>query len=282
MTDVAEVTTTGWRPAEVAPQLGISVSTLRRWSDRFAPFLSAAAAGGSGGHRRYSDADVAALTVLQGFLQEGLTYDQAAARFGDLPEAGAVAPVEEGAEVEPEPETVAGTVLTDAESEALTELQVDLPQAPDVGRVVADVLNTLSDSQRIIITGQATERQLLGVVLQDNFNLKEENVRLRERMLESERNLFELRRNVDESRSEEKERMRQMESQLFEMQRRLDTMAEKQAAIRMPAAQVMPAAPPPLHFSAIPAADVPIFSSDQPQTEAPPKRRGFMAWLFGE
>lgn len=267
MSDAAATTL---RPAEAARRLGISVSTLRRWSDRFAPFLSEQAAGGSGGHRRYGDEDVATLTTLQALLQEGLTYDEAAAAFA-APAAETAGTVEDGTEVEDsteaEPDAVAGTVLTEEETAALVQLQADLPAAPDVARLVADVLNTLSDSQQIIITGQATGRQLLGVVLQDNFNLKEENVRLRERMLEAERNLFELRRAVDAGRSDERERMRQMESQLFEMQRRLDTMADRRSA---PTA----VAPPP--------ADAPAVNADGVQGEAPPKRRGFMAWLFGE
>ncbi len=58
---------------------------------------------------------------------------------------------------------------------------------------LTNTLATLSDSQKSIINSQAANRELLGVLIQDNFNLKEENNRLRERILEVERDLSQTR-----------------------------------------------------------------------------------------
>ncbi len=52
-----------------------------------------------------------------------------------------------------------------------------------------DTLSTISDNQQSLLNSQAANRELLGVVIQDNLNLKEENNRLRERILELERSI---------------------------------------------------------------------------------------------
>jgi hypothetical protein len=54
---------------------------------------------------------------------------------------------------------------------------------------LTNTLATLSDTQQSILNSQAANRELLGVLIQDNFNLKDENNRLRERILEIERTL---------------------------------------------------------------------------------------------
>ena len=123
------------------------------------------------------------------------------------------------------------------------------------------------DSQQIILTGQQTSRQLLGVLLQDNFNLKEENTRLRERMVENERKVFELKRELDEARSQERERMRQMEAHLFEVQRRLDSMAQRRSAQHQPQAMPLPDVPTPMPN---PAYQIPQPVQEEQQEETPP------------
>ena len=65
----------------------------------------------------------------------------------------------------------------------------------------------------MLLGSQQANRDLLKVVLQDNFTLKEENTKLRDRMLELERDLAEMRR-LDAARREEVEnRLRKMEQQ---------------------------------------------------------------------
>ncbi|WP_423223049.1 hypothetical protein [Candidatus Amarolinea aalborgensis] len=95
-------------------------------------------------------------------------------------------------------------------------LSTDLPAAPATDAedmsilaaepeaavmAVAASLRSLADAQRAILNGQQANRDLIGVVVQDNFNLKAENQRLRDRMLSLERDLTELRRR-DEARRE--------------------------------------------------------------------------------
>ena len=221
---------TTYRPADVAERLGVSSATLRRWSQQFGGFLSAAAVSStdeaSSKHRRYTDEDLAVLERAQRLLKEGLSYDEVRDRL------------RETAPAQGEP--------VSAEEDAILDqnLAMVLPTGKDNGvaniaQLMSETLLSLSDSHQIILSGQGTVRQLLGVLLQDNFNLKEENTQLRERMLETERKLFEMKRDVDEGQLRDRERMRQMESYLFEMQRRLDSLAER-SLVRQ-----TPSAPPP-------------------------------------
>jgi len=237
----------GRRPAEVARELGVSPSTLRRWSQQFGDLLSPEAGtqtsqlSGKITHRRYASADVETLQRVRGLMQEGLTAEEIRTRMV--------------VEFTPEPEIKA--VLDEEEEELIAEILADenqtlvldseLDDVVDIGRLVSDTLESLSASQQIILGGQQTARQLLGVLLQDNFNLKEENVRLRERMVDTERRVFEIKRELDGNRSMERDRMRQMEAQLFELQRRLDTMAQQRASIGQPVAAqaVQPVIAPP-------------------------------------
>ncbi len=236
--------TTGRRPTEVAKELGVSTSTLRRWSLHFSDYLSSEAGhpvtasleGIGQGHRRYSNEDVGVLIELQGMLQEGKSFDEARVLLdinngnGDASEEG--------------DEPALAATDSEAEDESALVHQPEEEDGVDVARMVAATLSSLSDSQQIILSSQQTERQLLGVLLQDNFNLKEENVRLRERMIDTERQVFEMKRSVESATSSERERMRQMEAQLFELQKRLDAMSHQRAATQQALVQPSPAPMP--------------------------------------
>jgi len=64
------------------------------------------------------------------------------------------------------------------------------------GAMIATVLDgsfsNISENQKTILNSQSANRELLGVIIQDNFNLKDENNRLRERILELEKNMARL------------------------------------------------------------------------------------------
>ena len=308
--------TTLLRPADAARQLGIPASTLRRWSRRFASFLSPEANGvtkgdGIRGHRRYTTQDVAILARCKTLLSEGRTFEQVAlALESDFrPDVVTV----EG-EVEMEAQPAAGE---SSQKEASFEM-TPAEDAVDLGQMLAQVLTSLSGSQNMIITGQQTERELLGVLMQDNFNLKEENKKLRERMVETERRIFEMKREVERNRKDEQERMRQMEAYLFQLQRQMDDLMRRQTApIVAPAYQavlpqpVVPAqtpvptprmqpeasppqptpepasppqsppesAPPPASAAQEPTAAEPSQPAAQPAPK--PKKRSFWDWLMG-
>jgi DNA-binding transcriptional MerR regulator len=186
--------TTRYRqPQEVAARLEISPSTLRRWSEEFAEFLSPEANSAEGSQqRRYSDGDMATLITVKGLMAEGLTFDQVSEQ---LSEHGAGST----------PDGPGSMVTTDAA----------LPLAPAM-TFLADSLHNVADSQQAVLNSQAANRELLGVVLQDNFNLKEENTRMRERMLELERQVAQIRRDEEARR----ETMRaELEARMEDVQR---------------------------------------------------------------
>jgi len=181
------------QPQEVAARLEVSPSTLRRWSEEFADFLSAEADSSEGKqHRRYSDEDMATLITVKGLMADGLTYDQVREQLTDQDAGGSPAGP--------------GSMVTTGAA---------LPLAPAM-TFLADTLHNVADSQQAVLNSQAANRELLGVVLQDNFNLKEENTRLRERMLELERQVSQIRR--DEEARRESLRT-ELESRMQDMQR---------------------------------------------------------------
>jgi DNA-binding transcriptional MerR regulator len=193
-------------PSEVANQLQVSPSTLRRWSSEFADYLSDAAGrpdsdpDGGTSHRRYTDSDLETLMTIKGLLAEGLAYVQVGKRLEALRLRNAA---EEELDESTEPQVRAlGPSLQNGSS------------AVPAVTVLADTLHTVADGQQILLGSQQANRELLTVVLQDNFSLKEENAKLRDRMLELERDLAEMRR-VDQVRRDSMEaRVQQIELQV--------------------------------------------------------------------
>ena len=196
-------------PNEMAAQLQVSPSTLRRWSNEFADYLTGTAgqpspaSGGQASHRRYTDADLETLLVIKGLLAEGLTYTQVGKRLEALrlrsdfiAATGAAAEDEAGRQ----------TALSPSVREST-------PIAPVV-TVLADTLHTVAEGQQLLLGSQQANRDLLTVVLQDNFSLKEESARLRDRMLELERNLAETQRLEGVRRETLEARLAKFEQQL--------------------------------------------------------------------
>jgi len=139
-------------PNEVATQLQVSPSTLRRWSDEFADFLSESAgrphlaAGTPAAHRRYTDEDLETLLTIKGLLAEGLTYIQVGKRLEALRQHRP--PVTAGVEGEAPPVTALGPSLRDA------------PFAPAIS-VLADTLHTVAEGQQLLLGSQQASRDLL-------------------------------------------------------------------------------------------------------------------------
>jgi DNA-binding transcriptional MerR regulator len=187
-------------PSQVAARLDISASTLRRWSKEFAPFLSQTAgypelsSNGGMSHRRYTDEDLETLIIIKGLLAEGYSYRQVAKRL----EAMRVGEVTQS--------DVYAVVATEGEKLGL---------APAMA-VLSDTIHTVADGQQMLLHSQQASRDLLGVIIQDNFNLKEENARLRERMLRLEREISEIKRKEDERRGTVEERLLQLELEQLE------------------------------------------------------------------
>ena len=192
-------------PNEVATQLQISPSTLRRWSKEFGPYLSDTAGRphdedeGTFSHRRYTDEDLETLMMVKGLLTEGLTYPQVARRLDAL----RLHKTDAGLFIEDDEDPV--TILAPSPQ--------DSTYTPAV-TVLADTLHTVADGQQLLLGSQQANRELLTVVLQDNFNLKQENAKLRDRMLELERDLISTRRREHSQRRNLDARLRQVEEKL--------------------------------------------------------------------
>lgn len=94
-------------------------------------------------------------------------------------------------------------------------------------------LQTLADAQRAILNSQQANRDLIGVVIQDNFNLKAENHKLRDRMLALERDLTELRRRDEARRESVEARLQAVEAAVNTL---LDQLQRLQGRMRPPSA----------------------------------------------
>jgi hypothetical protein len=103
----------------------------------------------------------------------------------------------------------------EGDEEQVTALGPSLRDASPIGpavTVLADTLHTVADGQQLLLGSQQASRDLLSVVVQDNFGLKEENAKLRDRMLELERELAEIRR-LDQTKREALDaRLRKLET----------------------------------------------------------------------
>ncbi len=178
------------QPGDVARELDISTSTLRRWAKEFHPYLSRAAGrpasmGAVGTHRRYTEEDVELLTRAKALLEQGLTYDQAIHRLG-----------REGMQTsdQSQPREEAYPILAPEKGR----------EPPAVGPslvVVADALRNIGDNQQALQNSLQVNRNLLGVLIQDNFNLKEENAKLRDRVLKLEQTFNQLKQEMQEQES---------------------------------------------------------------------------------
>ncbi len=198
-------------PNEVAAQLQVSPSTLRRWSDEFADFLSDSAGrpkpapGSRTAHRRYTDRDLETLMTIKGLLAEGLNYIQVGKRL-EMLRLRQMTGSGSGESDSGQPGALAPSVL-DAS-----------PVAPAI-TILADTLHTVAEGQHLLLGSQQANRDLLTVVLQDNFSLKEENAKLRDRMLELEREIAELRRQETIRREAIEARLQKLEQQQSEPSR---------------------------------------------------------------
>ena len=184
-------------PSDVAHELSISSSTLRRWSTEFADFLSDSAGrpelspGGEPVHRRYADEDVKILSAISELLNRGLTYREIA---------GQLERVRQGLNQEAHG---TGLAVTPTMAEAGSALSSSFS-------FLGGAMERVVEGQQVVLSSQQANRDLLGIVIQDNFNMKEENSRLRERMLQLERDVSELKRREDSLHREVTERLNEM------------------------------------------------------------------------
>jgi DNA-binding transcriptional MerR regulator len=200
---VHESTSQGF--SEVTELLDVAPGTLRRWIQRFAPYLQTTASESSS---RYTASDVETLSIVRGLLAEGNTYEQIAHRLKVMQSAHQSQVVESD-------EEFSGRALP-----ATGPAQLN--------RAVGDAVQTITDTQKAILNSQTSIRDLLGVVVQDNFSLKEENRKLRERMLEIERVQAEYQRREETRKERLESRLRALEGTLGALQQQVAHWVELQ------------------------------------------------------
>ncbi len=173
---------------QTATELGVSFSTLKRWTKDFAPFLSPASPmTGDGTGRRFSPEDVAILQRIKEQLASGLSTEE----------------LVEQLHAEGQGETA---------SMALTTQDGGMEQSAGFV-VLTDTLRAMIENQQTIQNSLQVNRNLQGVIIQDNFNLKEENMRLRERMQKLEQELADLRKRDSDHRLLLEQRLARLEEE---------------------------------------------------------------------
>ncbi len=175
-------------PAEAASELGVAPQTLKNWSEDFASFLSAPGASADG-TRRFSDDDRSVLKQVKDCMAAGMTLDETSEELRN-----------------------AGFGEADAENGAHGALTVTSAQQGFT--VLTDTLRAMIENPQTIQNSLQVNRNLLGVIIQDNFNLKEENAKLRERMLRMEQELSEIKRRDADYRLYLEQRINRMDAAL--------------------------------------------------------------------
>jgi DNA-binding transcriptional MerR regulator len=172
---------------QTATELNVSVNTLKRWAKDFAPFLSLSGpVSGDGSNRRFADEDIGVLRRVKDQLAGGLSTEE----------------VIEQLHAEGRGETVTASALTTR----------DNPQSAGFV-VLTDTLRAMIENQQAIQNSLQVNRNLQGVIIQDNFNLKEENMKLRERMQHLEQELNEARKRDSDYRLMLEKRLARVEAE---------------------------------------------------------------------
>ena len=172
---------------QTATELNVSVNTLKRWAKDFAPFLSPSGpVSGDGSNRRFADEDLGVLRRVKDQLAGGSSTEEAIEQL----------------HAEGRGETVTSSALATRDG------------AQSAGFVVlTDTLRAMIENQQAIQNSLQVNRNLQGVIIQDNFNLKEENMKLRERMQHLEQELSETRKRDADYRLMLEQRLARVESE---------------------------------------------------------------------
>ncbi|MCS6827356.1 MAG: MerR family transcriptional regulator [Caldilinea sp.] len=190
---------------EVAYHFQVTPEMLRSWIRRFAQLLSPTA---KAEPPRFTSADVAALITVQKLLEQGLQDEQINAQLTPKRIVS--------------DESAAVALSTDQARQLVEGKAALLPQA------LGDILSAIANSQQTVLNSQSTVRELIGVVVQDNFNLKEENRKLRERMLELERALAEYQRREETRKERLESRLRALENTVAAQQQQIAQLIQLQ------------------------------------------------------
>lgn len=176
------------RIGQLAVDFDISPTTLRRWTDRYADFLSDEAVS----DREYNETDVALLRTVESLRQQDIGHDEIENHLREIEQ--------KRREITP---------LRSHDGEV-----IDGAPADSAAAAVTHLLQHLDETHQSVLNTQLANRDLLGVVIQDNFNLKEENARLRKRLRALEHEVSRLKESDWNHRLSLEERLTELEQEL--------------------------------------------------------------------
>ncbi|MCB0046400.1 MAG: MerR family transcriptional regulator [Caldilineaceae bacterium] len=215
--------------SEAATALDTQPHLLWRYSQRFALFLGNEV---TGEHPHYSAADLETLRTVLRLQEEGRSDGQIAQTLA-LRQAQTEQATESDTSVYG-PKAAADEAAGDASEESVLDDVIELTlnieddyaaiipaDADAMPQALRSVFNALADSQQTVLSNQASMREVVGVIVQDNFNLKGENRKLRERMLELERVLAEYQRREEMRKERLESRLRALEGTVGGLQQQI-------------------------------------------------------------
>ncbi len=167
------------RIGELSAELDVSPHTIRRWVEMFAAFFSPEARR----TYRYTEDDVATLHTIARLHREGRSTDEITRELGGA--------------------TSAPFFLTHSSQETSDD-------------TLTHLLAYVQETHHSLLNTQLANRDLLAVIVQDNFALKEENTRLRRRIQALEEELSRLKESDWNHRLALEERLALLERQLEE------------------------------------------------------------------
>lgn len=191
---------------EVAKHLQVNPDTLRAWNQRFGALL---AVDQTSDMPRYTRSDVAVLLTIQKLVEQRMSDEQVLRQL--MPR-------------RIEPEKSAAALAVQRAGEAGEGGITNAAQA------LTDVLSVIAGSQQSVLNSQSSMREMVTVVVQDNFNLKDENRKLRDRMLELERALAEYQRREETRKERMEARMRALEGTVAALQQQMAQFVQLQRA----------------------------------------------------
>jgi hypothetical protein len=229
----------GFTPGQAARQLNVSADGLERLCRRFGRYLSrdAAAPNAASSYATFSHADVAMLATIQRLLNQG--YDDAQIERSLTPPPASAEPSEPAGaigEIDAGEATIPATALATTHATDVNDGDPGSDSgnnsageaATGLARLVGDAMNTLAGTQQAVLNSQSSLREMLNVVVQDNFNLKDENRKLRDRMLELERALAEYQRREETRKERSEGRLRALEATVAALQQQIAQLVQLQ------------------------------------------------------
>ncbi len=211
---------------EVARHLQVAPEMLRAWNARFGAFLPSDVGGEA---PRYTSADVAVLLTIRTLHDQG--QDDAQIQASLMPRRLSPQGHGAGGPLDPSLEAARNTAMTLASQWGKEETAGETgAETTAITQALGDLFGTLANGQQTVLNSQASVREMVSVVVQDNFNLKDENRKLRDRMLELERTLAEYQRREETRKERQEARMRALEGTVAALQHQMAQFVQLQRA----------------------------------------------------